>query len=407
MIDILDVVRLNDERLRFLAVTFILIFCSLSVDSTSYLSAKGQLAAKLESEQFEFYHSDYLGSTRAITDGEGRVLVEQDTLPFGETLSGDERYGFTGKELDESGLQYFGARYYDSGTGRFISVDPLKDGMNWYSYARNNPLRYIDPTGNEVVEVRIFDEAKFKDKGLTTDMVDNRVVDFLNIMSQTSGAVLGSNVLTNDLKVKFFFAELGGDNMPTIIEDGNSFIVYLSLPHLMTTGEFDNGVTLDGRILTSDHASHELRHVMDALGGDFPMTSRVLTLSGNALREGKSSFEYSRNDWLAHLDELVTFENRGYDTSIRLYEYAISSGIIGSGGKSSDDSSLSNLRNIVENGREMEMARIRELRGSWGTNIQMWFRGTIGVQQTPESIRGYMRDGTGGRVVPINIGGAD
>jgi RHS repeat-associated protein len=57
---------------------------------------------------------------------------------------------FTGKDLDEeTGLYYFNARWYDSELGRFISEDPARDpnNPNLYTYARNNPLRFIDPTG--------------------------------------------------------------------------------------------------------------------------------------------------------------------------------------------------------------------------------------------------------------------
>ncbi|HLW32636.1 MAG TPA: RHS repeat-associated core domain-containing protein, partial [Aequorivita sp.] len=58
--------------------------------------------------------------------------------------------GFTGKEYDpETGLYYFNARWYDQSIGRFISEDPVRDpnNPNLYTYARNNPLRFIDPTG--------------------------------------------------------------------------------------------------------------------------------------------------------------------------------------------------------------------------------------------------------------------
>src|SRR5262249_2679007 len=63
---------------------------------------------------------------------------------------------FTGKENDtETGLDYFGARYYTSSQGRFTSPDPHSEGAeatepqswNAYSYTTNNPLRYIDPDG--------------------------------------------------------------------------------------------------------------------------------------------------------------------------------------------------------------------------------------------------------------------
>jgi RHS repeat-associated protein len=75
---------------------------------------------------------------------------------------------YTGKERDtESGLDYFGARYYGSSMGR-MSPDPLMasaktwDPQTWnrYAYARNNPLKFIDPTG--MAEVNAADCAKDK-----------------------------------------------------------------------------------------------------------------------------------------------------------------------------------------------------------------------------------------------------
>ncbi len=72
---------------------------------------------------------------------------------------------FTGKERDtETGLDYFGARYYASNMGRFMSPDePLADqntgdpqSCNLYSYVRNNPLANTDPTGNACVNGKDF-----------------------------------------------------------------------------------------------------------------------------------------------------------------------------------------------------------------------------------------------------------
>jgi hypothetical protein len=50
------------------------------------------------------------------------------------------------------GLYYFNARWYDSSTGRFTSEDPVRDGVNWFVYVSNNPLRFVDPTGLRDVE---------------------------------------------------------------------------------------------------------------------------------------------------------------------------------------------------------------------------------------------------------------
>jgi RHS repeat-associated protein len=64
------------------------------------------------------------------------------------------RSHFTGKERDtESGNDYFGARYYASSMGRFMSPDPMgghledPQTLNRYVYVRNNPLSLTDPTG--------------------------------------------------------------------------------------------------------------------------------------------------------------------------------------------------------------------------------------------------------------------
>jgi RHS repeat-associated protein len=55
---------------------------------------------------------------------------------------------FTGKMLTkETGLVYFGARWYDPEVGRWITPDPAEDGENWYAFCDNNPLRYTDPNG--------------------------------------------------------------------------------------------------------------------------------------------------------------------------------------------------------------------------------------------------------------------
>lgn len=55
---------------------------------------------------------------------------------------------FRDVEVEENeSLYYFNARWYDPQLGRFISQDPIRDGLNWYAYCANNPLKYIDPTG--------------------------------------------------------------------------------------------------------------------------------------------------------------------------------------------------------------------------------------------------------------------
>ena len=119
----------------------------------------------------EYYHLDAVGNVRAVTNQAGQVVERHDYLPFGEECTTGPCAGnpgvdagqprkFTGKERDvETGLDYFGARYYGSKIGRFTTTDPvytwqenLVDPQRWnrYAYARNNPLRYTDPDGRAI-----------------------------------------------------------------------------------------------------------------------------------------------------------------------------------------------------------------------------------------------------------------
>jgi RHS repeat-associated protein len=103
---------------------------------------------------------------------------------------------FTGKERDaETGLDYFGARYYSSPQGRFTSPDKplldqhIEDPQSWnlYAYARNNPLIYIDPTG-EAIELLGDEEERKKALKLLQQGVGNEdAASRLYINSITEG----------------------------------------------------------------------------------------------------------------------------------------------------------------------------------------------------------------------------
>ena len=162
-----------------------------------YIYGANGLVATIEptainSNGTEYTTSDTLGSPRVITSSTAAVVGRHDYMPFGEEIGAGiggrtsgmgfgvadgQRQKFTSKERDnETGLDYFGARYYGSTQGRFTSPDPLNvwaleekqrqeyaanpQRWNKYSYALNNPLRYVDPTG--LVDMPVWDDLNRK-----------------------------------------------------------------------------------------------------------------------------------------------------------------------------------------------------------------------------------------------------
>ena len=124
-----------------------------------YVFANGIRVALLTPSDTYYFHGDHLGSTRAITNGAGTAVWTGSYEPFGrlssETGSRVSPYLFTGQELDgETGLYYFGARYYDPSTGMFTSADSIlarpydPQSLNRYAYVGGKPLSRFDPDGH-------------------------------------------------------------------------------------------------------------------------------------------------------------------------------------------------------------------------------------------------------------------
>ncbi len=132
-----------------------LIYTEKGTEKHDYVYANGKLwceiVTKGNTTKTYYHHTDHLGTTICITDSTGKVIWECEHEAFGKCITKSSNTftpNFTGKFLDEiTNLYYFNARWYDAETGRFITEDPVRDGMNWFVYCRNNPLKYIDPMG--------------------------------------------------------------------------------------------------------------------------------------------------------------------------------------------------------------------------------------------------------------------
>jgi RHS repeat-associated protein len=135
-------------------------------------------SSRPEEHQIYYYHGDHLGSSNVLTDRFGRNYEHLEYFPYGEAWVEETRsqtnlpYKFTGKELDpETGLYYFGARYYDPQVSIWVSGDPILGkylpsgnreadknlpgmggvynslNLGLYTFTHQNPIIYKDPDG--------------------------------------------------------------------------------------------------------------------------------------------------------------------------------------------------------------------------------------------------------------------
>ena len=105
-----------------------------------------------------YYHPDHLGSSSYITNLDGEVVQHIEYVPFGEVFIEERNsiwntpYLFNAKEFDEeTGLYYYGARYYDPRLSLWISTDKsaiIAPGYSPYTFCKNNPNIMVDPNGN-------------------------------------------------------------------------------------------------------------------------------------------------------------------------------------------------------------------------------------------------------------------
>ena len=125
---------------------------------------------KITSTTSQYFHQDGLNSVMAATNNLGTTDATQRFDAWGNKIASTgtaPRFGYTGRESDETGLIYYRARYYDPTLARFTQRDPigLMGGLNRYAYANGSPLNFVDPLGLEVTIT--INRDKYTDKSVT------------------------------------------------------------------------------------------------------------------------------------------------------------------------------------------------------------------------------------------------
>jgi RHS repeat-associated protein len=226
----------------------------------------GEQNSGYETEHQYWYHGDHLGSAQVITDYEGELYERIEYTPYGETwiehkypgyTNTDIPYRFTGKELDaETGFYYYGARYLDPRTSRWLSGDPAlgeyipaapvndeaKKGngnlpgqggvfnlvnLHVYHYAGNNPVKYVDPKGR-AGQLADFYKSEFQVN------VDSAImqIEGTGFGKSSEGKIIVAKLREMNNNGRIFTADLNKDNkndkkVTTAVYDPKSDVLLL------------------------------------------------------------------------------------------------------------------------------------------------------------------------------------
>ena len=277
-----------------------------------------------------FYHSDHLGSAQLVTNQDGEVYQRIEYTPYGETWIDmrtnitalyDVPYRFTAKELDkETGLYYYGARYLDPKYSRWISTDPAlgeyipaagkanaKDMANLpgmggifnhtnaglFHYAGNNPVRYIDPDGREVIVGistsdsfwgRIFGEHAFI-------MVINEDIPEKSLMLDASG-------------------HYGGNRSADILD---GYLIGISVKAYLRYWDTDEKLTTFELVLTKDEEG-KIKNAISKIEGRSWMS--CASIASEVLHENFSSEIEECCTPIGLLESLMKYEKKHSDKVI-------------------------------------------------------------------------------------------
>ena len=267
---------------------------ALNVDNL-YFYVNGQRVAygpALGNGGLYFYYTDHNGNVKMITNDSGLACYDADYFPFGGVINTWENscphqyYQFAGKDRDPvMGVDYFGARFYQDTMARFYSPDPLGGSLedpqtlNRYTYVRNNPLRFTDPTGLYICgdssncsskQDQAFEAARQNDlKSKNTDVV--RAASAYGDVNTKNGTTVG-------------FADLGkgGEGGVTVSRLGTDANGSLQAQSDVTINSNSRGTALDADV------GHEGSHVADAQD----MAASIHDITTSSFKVGDNISQY-------------------------------------------------------------------------------------------------------------------
>ncbi len=259
--------------------------------ATKFIFAGNLRIAKAAASGTHYFHKDHLGSSTVMTDATGAAVETTDYMPFGSqrdpTGTDVSNYKFTDQEFDaESGLYNYNARLYDPIIGRFISADPFVQApfdpqtLNRYSYCRNNPLIYIDPSGYgffsdlwDKAKSFVKNATKFVASTITNTVLSNVIFSIWDVPFPGLGVAIRIGIA--------YASNFAGDQVAGAIENGGSSTnsgAGFNGGGNVSSSQFGNnsiGATIDGSVPYANYTQN--------YGGNFDYKSAY---SANIVSQG-------------------------------------------------------------------------------------------------------------------------
>ena len=258
-----------------------------------------------------FYHPDHLGSSSWITYTDGSAVQHLQYLPWGESFV-DQRsttwnamYTFSAKEKDaESGYSYFGSRYYNSDLSIWLSVDPQASkypSLSPYVYCANNPIKLVDPNGEEFDWVEKADGTIYWDDNATSQETTKEGEKYLgkNVLVANHGRDANLNEAVNGATFDLYLesdhtgptASIVGNTVPCDVD------AYGTLPEGLYDTKY-NGLYNGEPSLRILQKNGESYYNPKRPAGDLPT---VKGNPNNPANKGKDKSEHIMNGILFHL----------------------------------------------------------------------------------------------------------
>ena len=286
-----------------------------------------------------YYHyaSDEMGSTTHIVDENGNVKNRYEYDAWGRITVKEEavpnRFTYYGQQIDPITQQYYlRARFYNPVLGRFTQEDTYRgDGLNLYAYCRNNPVYYIDFSGN-VSRETILEHLKHDSngnayvlnktysKGIKTNVVD------IGTPIQYRGVLQAHHLLQGEwARVKLREYGYSYYKAPTITLETNDGVVWKAptlLPHNQITNmqnaiDTHSGTLQDRLILGAQQlldAGIDRSVVLEALEDNYKMIDYLNWKNEAAINSGAlERLEYSREAIEEMLGRTPDIGRKGYD----------------------------------------------------------------------------------------------